>query len=570
TLDERDNVGKTALETLPNVFNEMMEKGSPGQALSHLDDVIDGLFRVLDNPRYRNNKKEAQNALNEIIDSVLKSGKPEAVLFAVGVLTEQLDTEKNANPEARKEAMNQLKKILFGEGTFEWEDIDPDNPVALNANDRMLPSEGSPNREWLDIADGTKLAPSNDLYLPNNDNSAGPDNHANKLADQYGDNRGNSRDGDDARDKKHKDQHANDDDDANYDGNSQNGKKVMMSLSALDKAGIRMPVLMMIPLQKTTVFEFSFFFFFFFFANFLQCAKNIVQYIHHCSLPFFFFFFPPLLLSSFPLPPSKTCHCCQLLYACVMTDQKGGKNVPKQSHSAKGGNRKDGGNAEENMDHADLKNNNSNSNKNGENGSKGKDADNGNKSKDADNGNKGKDAGNKNNPEYNDETGNQNSKASGNPDNSKSNNPKKGNKGNNDGLNGESGSQNFDNGYRGSNFDNDKKEDSGLNPEDIAEGFRDAVKDGLGNGLNDPNKDNSENAAKLVHVMNAKTPGYSKDLDKEAQKKYFKWKSSQMKTPKKVEPTNKTLPKLQVGEKRVHTIDQTVKINIKAPPLPDI
>jgi len=55
-------------------------------------------------------------------------------------------------------------------------------------------------------------------------------------------------------------------------------------------------------------------------------------------------------------------------------------------------------------------------------------------------------------------------------------------------------------------------------PEEIGEEFKNVIKEGIENALNDPNKDNSENASKLVHVMNTKTPGYVKDLDKEAQK----------------------------------------------------
>jgi len=59
-LDERAPVQKTALDSLPTVFHEINENSHPDVAMGHLDDIVDGLFNVMDNPRFEKNHEDAQ------------------------------------------------------------------------------------------------------------------------------------------------------------------------------------------------------------------------------------------------------------------------------------------------------------------------------------------------------------------------------------------------------------------------------------------------------------------------------------------------------------------------------
>ncbi|ETO20907.1 hypothetical protein RFI_16304 [Reticulomyxa filosa] len=613
TLDERENVSKTALETLPNVFNELLDKGNKDQVLSHLDDVIDGLFRVLDNPKYRNNKQEAQNALNEILSSVMKSGNPDAVLYAVGLLTEEMNTERNSNPEARKQAMEQLKKLLFGDGTVSWAEVQPDKPIPYGSDTQNLPADGSPNREWLDIADGTQKGPSEDLYKPDdehnadnsNDDGSGPTNGDGKSGGDKTDKKQGAEyddddddDDDDGRKKKRKDQEL--EEETTYGGDTQNGKKIR------DQQKNQLP------------------------SNRGKKGKENEMQIRFGKVK-----------KEEPVDDEMSAE---------KADQKGGKNVQKQSHSGKdnklsaqgtdeenvdnsdnGLNNKDDKNRNDNGDNNNNNNNNNNDNNNNNNDNNNNNNDNNNNNNDNNekvydneqdnpntvdgkgpgsdkndkkggnngnddkgkNGNAGNDVenkdGSKNNPgdddtliEYDDDAPNGSSNAKGNPENPNSNRGKGKNDADkdgvqeendgldNDGFQSSKAAHGQDDTYNPSDDADDNKEDDSKSPEEIGDEFRNVVKEGIEYALNDPNKDNSENASKVVHAINSKAPGYSKELDKEAQKKFFKWKSSQMKAPKKIEPSNKALPTLRVGEKRVHTIDQTVEINIKPPVMPDI
>jgi hypothetical protein len=105
--------------------------------------------------------------------------------------------------------------------------------------------------------------------------------------------------------------------------------------------------------------------------------------------------------------------------------------------------------------------------------------------------------------------------------------------------------------------------------DDIGDDFRKVIDEAAKNSLLDPNKKNSENAAKLVHALNNMSDEFPQRLDKNAQKRYDQWKAGPMKPPKKGMP-NKELPQLQVGNKRVHKVDMGQHVVIKPPQMPEI
>ena len=70
-LDTKAPVAKTAVDQMPTVFHEIAEKSHPDVAMSHLDDVVDGLFNVLDNKKHEANHENAKKALRDIVDDVV-------------------------------------------------------------------------------------------------------------------------------------------------------------------------------------------------------------------------------------------------------------------------------------------------------------------------------------------------------------------------------------------------------------------------------------------------------------------------------------------------------------------
>ena len=71
----------------------------------------------------------------------------ESVLFMSGLLAEKTDSANVTSADARKVALTQLQKIMFG-----------DNPI--NDKAQALPARGTVHREWLDIGTNQQKGPS--------------------------------------------------------------------------------------------------------------------------------------------------------------------------------------------------------------------------------------------------------------------------------------------------------------------------------------------------------------------------------------------------------------------------
>eukprot|EP01083_Nonionella_stella_P001035 2995_1 len=158
-LDSKPEVQKTAIDTLPGVFHNAMEFGDKDIAVGHLEEILDNLFKVLDDPNASRNHPAAKDAIDKLVQDVIETGDPESVLFLSGLLAEKTDIANVNRPETRKVALEQLQKIMFGTNSpyIEFDDRKKEAPIISNAN---LPPQGTVNREWLDIGTNKQKGPS--------------------------------------------------------------------------------------------------------------------------------------------------------------------------------------------------------------------------------------------------------------------------------------------------------------------------------------------------------------------------------------------------------------------------
>merc|ERR1712154_63144 len=113
-LDNKPEVQKTAIDTLSDIFHKAREFGDNDIAMGYLEEVLDNLFKVLDDPNSRQNHPAAKKAIAKLIDDIVENGDPESVLLVSHILAEKTDIENANNPETRKTALVNLEKIMFG------------------------------------------------------------------------------------------------------------------------------------------------------------------------------------------------------------------------------------------------------------------------------------------------------------------------------------------------------------------------------------------------------------------------------------------------------------------------
>ena len=75
-LDNKPEVQKTAIDTLPDVFHKAMEFGDKDIAIGYLEEVLDNLFKVLDDPNSRKNHEPAKKAIAKLIEDIVENGDP--------------------------------------------------------------------------------------------------------------------------------------------------------------------------------------------------------------------------------------------------------------------------------------------------------------------------------------------------------------------------------------------------------------------------------------------------------------------------------------------------------------
>jgi len=163
-LDGNATVQRQAIDDIPLIFNNVLTKGGAGLAIPTLEEILNNLFKVIDDPHApKQNKVAAQDAIDKIVNDVINNPntKPEDILYLSGVLQEMTSIETLNNPKARQLGFDQIKKIMLGENSPY---ITPQKNIP-KVDDKTLPKKGTINREWLDIGTNKQDGPS----LPNED-----------------------------------------------------------------------------------------------------------------------------------------------------------------------------------------------------------------------------------------------------------------------------------------------------------------------------------------------------------------------------------------------------------------
>ena len=75
-LDNKPEVQKTAVELMPNIFHKCLERGDPQITVGHLEEIMDNLFKVLDDPKCSRNHPAAKDAIAKIVDDVIAMKDP--------------------------------------------------------------------------------------------------------------------------------------------------------------------------------------------------------------------------------------------------------------------------------------------------------------------------------------------------------------------------------------------------------------------------------------------------------------------------------------------------------------
>ena len=75
-LDGKPEIQKRAIDDIPLIFNNVLTKGDPDLAIGHLEEIIDNLNKVLNDPNAHKNHEAAKDAIKKLVDDVLKKGDP--------------------------------------------------------------------------------------------------------------------------------------------------------------------------------------------------------------------------------------------------------------------------------------------------------------------------------------------------------------------------------------------------------------------------------------------------------------------------------------------------------------
>ena len=76
-LDENQKVQSKAIEVVPNILDECFNKvGNIGVVYEHLPEIIDNMFKILDNPKCRLNHQAVKFGLDELIDNIINTQHP--------------------------------------------------------------------------------------------------------------------------------------------------------------------------------------------------------------------------------------------------------------------------------------------------------------------------------------------------------------------------------------------------------------------------------------------------------------------------------------------------------------
>lgn len=164
-LDEDDppnGVSLTAMERLPDVMKRAMDK-QPELTTNALDETLDALFKIYDDPKCRKLHPYAVDAIERIVDDFVARNDPNGVNKVVSKLAEKVSIEAINTPKVRQFAMKQLQKSMFPADNKLIDGIFADGAKrkelgAVSESD--LAPKGSTQRDWFSVAVGDQEAPS--------------------------------------------------------------------------------------------------------------------------------------------------------------------------------------------------------------------------------------------------------------------------------------------------------------------------------------------------------------------------------------------------------------------------
>ena len=81
-LDNKPEVQKTAINYLPNIFNKCLENG-PEITIGHLEEILDNLFKILDDPKCFKNHPAAKDAIAKVVDDIINMEDPGMIIIYI-------------------------------------------------------------------------------------------------------------------------------------------------------------------------------------------------------------------------------------------------------------------------------------------------------------------------------------------------------------------------------------------------------------------------------------------------------------------------------------------------------
>jgi len=163
--DQRQPVSQTAIEMIADINKTAMDKDNDA-AMGALDETLDSLFKIYDDPKLRKLHPYAKKAINRIVDDIVARNDPKSINQLVEKLGEKVDTQNINTPEVRQFAMRQLQKCMFPEHNKLMNKIFADGAKMKelpDVNESDLEPPTSSARNWFDVAIDDKVGPTKQI-----------------------------------------------------------------------------------------------------------------------------------------------------------------------------------------------------------------------------------------------------------------------------------------------------------------------------------------------------------------------------------------------------------------------
>lgn len=154
-------MAQNAIEKIPDIWKTAADKDNDA-TMGTLDETLDSLFKIYDDPKCRKLHPYAKKAINRIVDDIVKRNDPRAINQVTDKLAEKVDPAEISTPEVRQFAMRNLQKTMFPEHNKLMNKIFADGQKMKelpDVQDSDLESPMTTARNWFDIAIDDKVGP---------------------------------------------------------------------------------------------------------------------------------------------------------------------------------------------------------------------------------------------------------------------------------------------------------------------------------------------------------------------------------------------------------------------------